>query len=462
LEVSLEETGYRFTDVGNAEALVDLYGDDLRYCYMRGKWLIWDDMRWKIDEVGTIWERAKGTVKALLNQALKVQDGDKRLKAIKHAIQSESHNRLWAMIKLARSEMGVTPGMMDRDPWLFNCLNGTLDLRSGELRPHKKGDLITKMAKVEYKEGTKAERWESFLREIMCGREELVHFLQKAVGYAMTGDTREQCLFVLYGKGANGKSTFVETIRKIMMDYSEVAAPSSLMIKRPDIVRNDIAKLDGTRFVASSEASERGKMDEGLVKQMTGQDVITARFLFKDEFQIRPTWKVFLSTNYRPEISGTDYAIWRRIRLVPFDAVFKGKKCDKELDKKLEKEKEGILAWMVDGCMMWQSEGLKMPEEVKTATREYREEMDKIGPFLEESCYFHPEARVTIKDLYDSYLRWCKKNDEEALKKAEFGSKLKDREGGITSGRSSTERFWRGIALSRAVSLAVYVEEEEE
>ena len=435
------------TDLGNARRLVRHHARDLRYCHPWDKWMIWDGRRWAPDATGDIVRRAKGAVGALYREAADVEDLKERQRLVSHALRSESDSRLRAMIHLTESEPGipVMPEDLDADPWLLNVENGTLDLRTGELRPHSRADLLTKVVSTEYREDAPCPQWTAFLERVMGGDADLIAYLQRVVGYTLTGDTREQCLFMLYGTGANGKSTFLETLRSLFGDYGQQADFSTFLYSKDDRVRNDIARLMGRRLVAAIEADSGRRLAEVLVKQLTGGDTIAARFLFKELFEFRPTFKIFLAANHRPSIRGQDYAIWRRIRLIPFEVTIPAEERDRDLPAKLRTELPGILAWAVQGCMEWQRQGLAEPSAVFRATDEYRQDMDILAAFLDERCVTAPGARGTSRALYEAYEQWCGDNAEEPVSARAFGLRLKDK--GFKQARTNRARNWVGIGL---------------
>ena len=291
---------YHLTDLGNAERLVDRHGADLRFCHAWGKWLVWDKQRWNPDTTDEIKRRAKDTVRGLYAEAATIEEEEIRKALIKHALKSESEHRINAMVALAESEPGVsvTPDQLDSDPWFLNVGNGTLDLKTGELRLHQRENLITKLAPVEYDPDAKCPLWKAFLDRIMAGNADLKKFLQKAAGYVLTGDTREQCLFIFYGVGANGKSTLLIVLQAAMGDYATTTPTESLMLKQGGSVPNDIARLVSTRLVCAVEAEEGKRLAEVLIKQMTGQDRLTARHLYREFFEFTPQFKIVLAANH--------------------------------------------------------------------------------------------------------------------------------------------------------------------
>ncbi len=439
--------GHNLTDLGNAERFVRDHGQAVRYCYPWAKWLVWTGSRWQRDESGRVQRLAKETVRLIYREASGAEDEDRRKALAKHAAASESEARIRAMLELSKSELPVSPEELDADPWLFNTPNGTIDLRSGKLREHLREDLLTKVAGTEYRPDAAAPEWMTFLKRVLPG-EELRAFVQRAAGYSATGDTSEQCMFIDHGRGANGKSTFQEALASALGDYAMRTPTETLLAKRAGGVPNDVARLKGARFVAASETEEGRRLAESLVKDLTGQDTISARFMRAEWFDFRPTHKLWLSTNHKPEIRGTDPAIWRRIRLVPWAVAIPPAEQDRKLLEKLREELPGVLAWIVRGCMEWRREGLKPPDDVRRATAAYRTEMDILGAFLRECCIVDLDSNVAAKDLYDAYKLWCEENGERAETQRRFGARLTDRGDfeRYRGGKSGGHR-WRGLEL---------------
>jgi putative DNA primase/helicase len=328
---------------------------------------------------------------------------------------------------------------------LFNCLNGTIDLKTGELLQHDPENLCTKVAPVIYDPEAKCPKFKAFLREIFRDNGDLINFVQRVIGYSLTGINTEQVIFILYGLGANGKTTFLEAIRVALGDYAKSADSSLLLTRSSDVVRNDVARLSGARFVSTSETEAGRHLAEVLVKQLTGGDKVTARFLYSEFFEFDARFKVFLSTNHKPVIRGTDNAIWRRIRLIPFEVTIPEEEQDKDLQGKLRSELPGILAWAVRGCLRYQEYGLGQPEKVSAATQAYREEMDVLGGFLKDRCIMDKDARVPNSKLYPAYKEWCESTGEKPLTQQKLAIVLADR--GFRTWRTSVDRGWSGLAL---------------
>ena len=439
--------GYNLTDLGNARRLVHRHGRNLRYCWLWRKWLVWDGKRWVKDDTGEVYRLAKETVSSIYQEAAAAPNDEARKELGKHATRSEAGARIKEMVDLARSDVPVMPDELDASPDLLNTESGTIDLRTGELREHRREDLITKIAPTTYRPDAAAPTWEAFLERVLPG-EDLRAFVQRAVGYSATGDTSEQCMFINYGGGANGKSTFQEAIAAALGDYAMRAPTEMLLAKRSDGVPNDVARLKGARFVSASETEEGRRLAESRIKDLTGQDTITARFMKAEWFDFAPTHKLWLSTNHKPEIRGTDAAIWRRIRLVPWAVTIPPAEQDKKLPIALRHELAGILAWVVRGCLQWRREGLQAPDEVRQATGEYRAEMDVLAGFLVECCELDTGHWEYAKDLYECYKRWCDENGERPEPQRKFGGRLGERGFQRDRGGSRGAGIWRGVRLT--------------
>lgn len=439
--------GYNLTDLGNARRLVHRHGRNLRYCWLWRKWLVWDGKRWVKDDTGEVYRLAKETVSSIYQEAAAAPNDEARKELGKHATRSEAGARIKEMVDLARSDVPVMPDELDASPDLLNTESGTIDLRTGELREHRREDLITKVAPTTYRPDAAAPTWEAFLERVLPG-EDLRAFVQRAVGYSATGDTSEQCMFINHGGGANGKSTFQEAIAAALGDYAMRAPTEMLLAKRSDGVPNDVARLKGARFVSASETEEGRRLAESRIKDLTGQDTITARFMKAEWFDFAPTHKLWLSTNHKPEIRGTDAAIWRRIRLVPWAVTIPPAEQDKKLPIALRHELAGILAWVVRGCLQWRREGLQAPDEVRKATGEYRAEMDVLAGFLVECCELDTGHWEYAKDLYECYKRWCDENGERPEPQRKFGGRLGERGFQRDRGGSRGAGIWRGVRLT--------------
>jgi len=437
------------TDLGNAERLVRLFGDRIRFVPQWG-WLVWDGKRWARDNGNQrITELAEETVRQIYYEAADAQDPDERAKLAKWAIASESRQRITSMIDLAAPMRLAFPDEFDADDWLLNLENGVLNLRTLEFMPHNPDLKLTKLAPVTYDPNADCPKWKAFLQRIFNDNERLIRFVQRAVGYSLTGSTREQCLLFLHGTGANGKSTFLEVIRALLGDYAVTAEFSTFVADRKSSVRNDIARLHSARLVTAIEVGEGKRFAEELIKTLTGGDTVAARFLYREFFEFKPRFKVWLAANYKPEIRGTDYAIWRRIRLIPFTVTIPPEEQIPDLAEQLKEELSGILNWALEGLRDWLANGLQPPPEVTEATEAYRAEMDIVGLFVQDACVTDPKAVTPSKTLYEAFRDWCAENGHETLTPKQFGRRLSAK--GFTCGRARVEgklcRCWFGLRL---------------
>jgi P4 family phage/plasmid primase-like protien len=436
------------SELGNAQRLVAQHGANLRFCHHLGKWLLWNGQIWAPDTSGQIVSYAKDTIRSIYFEAAQLSYGDTRVRLIKHALQSEAAKCIKATVELAQSEPGIPVSIenLDANSWLLNCLNGAIDLRSGKLLPHDKANLCTKQAPVEFNPEAECPTWKAFLNRIMGGSNHLIRFLQRAVGYSLSGMTDEQVLFILYGTGANGKSTFVETIRSLLGDYAQQSEFETFLVrKNGGGPRNDIARLKGARFVSAVEGEQGCRLSETIIKQVTGGDKITARFLYQEFFEFTPEFKLFLASNHKPRIVGTNEAIWRRIRLIPFTVTIPRHERDPQLLDKLRRELPGILAWAIRGCLKWQEKGLGEPHEVAEATSEYRQEEDFLAAFLADKCITDQKGVAYAGMLFEVYEQWCKDNGEQPETQKVFGSELRSRS--FTPGKKHGKRAWFGVRL---------------
>lgn len=435
------------TDAGNSEALAGLYGNRLRYDHRRKRWLIWHGHRWEPDQDGEPERLALDTVRKRLRAALDMKDDEKRSRLAKWALGSENRSRINALIAGAQAMHPIT---QSGDGWdsahlLLGCANGVVELESGSLRPGKPADMLTLSTGTEYQPDAQAPRFKRFLSEVFNGDDELIEFIQRAVGYSLTGDIREHKLFLCWGKGANGKGTLFNAIRAALGEYAANTTFSTFEMNQASSNQtNDIAALYGMRFVTASETSESRRMNEARVKAITGGDPVTCRFLFGEYFTYSPTFKVWLAMNHKPTITGTDDGIWRRIRLIPFTVSFKGRE-DMTLAQDLEAEREGILAWAVQGAVKWLAGGLTEPAAVLAATETYRQESDMLAQFLADCTIMQAGARVKSSTLYQVYLEWCKDNGEKFLTGTTFGRRMKERD--IDSVRQSGYVWYLDIGI---------------
>ena len=443
---------YNLTELGNAKRLVAQYGHNLHYCHPWGQWLSWDGSRWAVDRMGAVVRKAQDSLHTIYGEAAAMEDSKDRTARATWAIQCESEHRIKATLGLAKHQTGipVLPEELDVNPMLFNVLDGTIDLSTGELLPSTASDLITKQAPVCFKGPIpEPRRWLQFIDQITGGDTELAGHIQRAVGYSLTGLHDAQSLFIAYGTGANGKSTFLDTVLTITGDYGHRAPPELLMRdKGGNRHPTERALLFGRRFVPAVESGEGKSLDEAKVKELTGGDVITARGMRQDYWQFKPTHKLWLATNHLPRIRGTDESIWRRICVIPFTVTFdeNQREVRSVLDAQLWAERSGILKWLVDGCLAYQAVGLLKPNVVLEASGEYRKGQDVLRNFLEEYCYIGGAARATVDDTFKAYREWGEASGERYLMgKIDFGRALSER--GYQKGRTGQFWYWDGLGL---------------
>lgn len=446
----------QLTDMGNAQRLCAYHRKDLHYCDELGGWMTWTGTHWRqnINEAIT---RGKDTIMRIFQEA-EVAGDDERAKALlSHAGKSQGRRRIVDMLALAQSEPEIPAhsSEFDQHDFLFNCYNGTYDLSTDTFRPHRREDLKTQMSGAVYDPTATCPRWISFLDLIFDGDQDLIRFVQQASGYALTGSTREQVIFILYGSGSNGKSTLIETLAYVLGDYAQTAQAKTFLADGSEGVRNDLAMLKTTRFVAASESGSGKSLDEGLIKSLSGDDRISARFLYHDYFHYYPKFKIFFATNHKPTIRGTDHGIWRRIRLIPFTVAIPEGQRDKGFKDLLRQEASGILNWMVNGYRDWAKNELSKPAAVMEATREYQEEQDQLARFLEECCALHPVGQTAKTDLFRAYERWCEQNNERPFSHNNFSRRLHEKglQDKIVKTPHSTMRVWVGVALTVALGL---------
>jgi putative DNA primase/helicase len=445
------------TDLGNARRFVMQHHKSVKFVRVwKRSWLIWDGVRWSPDETGEADRLAKATVREIYKEAQGIEDTQIREDLIKHAAKSESANKIRSMLELASTEPEVASvaDAFDTDPWILNVENGTVDLRTGELRPHRRDDLLTKLAPVVFDRGARAPVWRRFLNDITNSNEELQAYLQRAIGYSLTADVREQCLFFCFGSGQNGKSTFLEVLREMFGDYGQQSEFSTFLSRTSEGPRNDLARMRGIRLVSAVEAPGDKSFDESVLKQLTGGDTITARRLYEEHFEFRPTHKLFLAANHKPHVNEQTEAFWRRIRLIPFTVYIPPEKRDRDIKTKLSRELSGILNWAIEGCLSWQRDGLGEPLIVQQATKSYREEEDLIGEFIVATCQITEKAWVSTSDLYQAFTSWWRETRGVHARPPQarwFGRALGERPE-LKAAKRHRVRGWRGIALKVELS----------
>lgn len=457
------------TDVGNGKRYVADHGAIVRYCHPWKKWLIWDGMRWRIDNTGRVMALAKRTILGLFRWAEKqirslAEDESPeagadlaRIKAVLGFARRSQHvQRLHAMLELAKSEPGIPilPEQLDSHIWLFNCPNGTVDLKTGKLRAHDQKDYLTKLCPINYVPSAQCPIWKSTVNSIFANDVGVIECVRRFGGYSLTGDTREQELPIAIGKGANGKTLILRTILNVMgADYAGIV-PSELLVETKGNQHPTIkAKLFGMRLMIAFETAQDDRLNEARIKTLTGEDGLTGRRMREDFWDFIATHKIILCTNHLPKIRDQDHSTWRRLAVWPFTQTYwdsdKGEtgppqlKADKTLKVKLQAEFEGILAWLVQGCLDWQQHGIIRPDSVRNATNHYKSTQDKLSIFIAERCVTGPQMRVKASTLWGAFQVWAKGNREQPVTSTAFGNAM--REGGFE--KDDGKRWYLGIDL---------------
>lgn len=416
------------TELGYARRFIHVYGDQLRYVTAWKRWLVWDGCRWSIDGSGQAPRWMKVIARRITTDAMAIVDGPERRAALREAKRGESSSAVSGALTLAstEAEVAVTHDQLDADPYLINCPNGTLDLRTGELRDHDPGDLITKVTGAGYDPDVTGAVFAGFLADIQPDPE-MRRFLARLLGHALEGRQAVHVLPILHGDGANGKSTLLDACLSALGDYACSAAPGLLTARNFDAHPTEIADLFGCRLAVLHETDAGRRLAEGTVKRLTGGDRIKARRMREDFWEFEPSHTFVMLTNHKPLVSGRDEGIWRRLKLVPFGVVIPETDRDEGLPDKLALEADAILSWLVAGYLDWHEHGLHDPEAVTEATAEYRAESDALGRFLAERCFVGPHHRARSSQLYGEWRSWCDSEGEEARTQKAFTIDLHNR-----------------------------------
>lgn len=439
---------YSYDDTGNAERLKDLFGDNIRFNYTSKSWMYYDGKRWRHDDIGRMKILADKVVNNMKNEKLFLADGvdqeDMEKYRYRHWKDSRNHNKKVNMMKECEHLLPVTNETFDNDFDLFNVQNGFINLKAGQLMDHERSNFFTKISNVEYTDKADCPKWDEFLNDIFLGNQKLVRFIQRAVGYSLSGHTSEQVLFVLYGNGRNGKSVFLDILNEVFGNYSTNIQPQAIMAsKNQSDASPEIAKLDGARLVTTTEPNEGERFDEGLLKQLTGGDRVSARKLYENEFEFTPQFKLWMATNHKPYVRGRDEGIWRRFIIIPFDKQIPIHEIDRDLTNKLKRELPAIMRWCVDGFLEWQRIGLAEPAIIKEQRDEYRVEMDSTEAFIEECCNVEGTKYVKTSELFKAYDFWAKENHQYRMSNKKFRSEMEKK---FTVKKSSYE-YYQGIEV---------------
>lgn len=439
----------QFTDITNCDYFLKAYQDIIRYCITWNKFLVWNGTNWDVDTRGRVGERIKKFIHQMYRTIRYISDPQLRLDFEKHLIKSESFRRLQALEGLLKmsEEIKVEDFELDTDNYLFNVEGITLNLKTGKGKEPNYKNLITKKSRFIYEKDADCPTWKMFLLQIFDNDIPLIRFVQKAMGYALSGDVSEQCLFILWGTGANGKSTFLNVLQYLFGDYAGTTMIETFSKKNSEM-SNDLARLKGLRLVTTSEVEQGKPLSESLIKLITGEDELTARFLYGEYFSFKPTFKIFIATNHKPKIRGADNGIWRRIKMIPFTVTIPPEQRDKKLTEKLIAENSGILNWLIAGYAMWRKEGLSdEPEAVKNANEEYKMDMDSVGTFVTDCFEIDASMkwRLHTKILYETYIKWCAKNNEKIMTQKWLALRMQEK--GFKRMASNGQRMWLGLVL---------------
>ena len=423
-----EIVAFNNTNAGDGELIAHLYGVRLRYDWQRERWLQFREH---------LWEPAPGAVLTHLGkQAARTRyragedlDDDK---ARKWACGSESKQRVEAALFFAKATPPIadTGEGWDADPMLLGCPNGLVELTTATLRDGRPEDKVTRRCPVPFDPAAECPRWIAFLREVFDDDDELIHFVQRSIGYSLTGRMEAQCFFMLHGKGSNGKGVFVNTLRNALGDYGADTPFSTFESQHRQSIPADLAALYGKRMVTASETSENTRLNEARLKSWTGQDPVTCRFMRENFFTYQPEGKLWLCVNHKPAVTDDSEGFWRRVRLIPFERQFLGDDCDDKLGEKLKAEAPGILAWAVQGAALWAAEGLKAPPRVIAASREWRADTDPLADFIDSCCHREPDAKELSGALYERFVAFSKAQglrENDILKPNPFGRRMGDR-----------------------------------
>ena len=439
----------QFSDITNRDFFIKAYSHRVRYCISWNKFLIWNGTCWQIDTRGRVEEMCVDFIHIMYRALRSIEDTQLKIIFEKHLVRSESYRRIQGMVGLLKmsKDIKVEDFEMDRDNYLFNTSTQTINLKTNKIKDPTNKDLITKKSNFIFDKTAQCPIWNMFLQQIFNQDVELIHFVQKAMGYSLSGDTSEQCLFILWGIGANGKSTFLNVLQHLFGDYAGSTGTDTFM-KKSSEHSNDIARLKGLRLVTTNEVEQGKPLSESLIKQITGEDEMTARFLYGEYFSFKPTFKIFMATNHKPKIRGADNGIWRRIKMIPFNVTIPPEQRDKKLTEKLIAENAGILNWLIQGYVMWKKEGLgEEPKAVKEANEEYRMDMDSVGMFVTDCLQTDPTLkwRLPTALLYQTYIKWCNKNNERVMSQKWLGMRMSEK--GFKRVITNGQRLWCGLCV---------------
>ena len=448
---------YNWSDVGNAERLISLHGKDIKFNVNSGKWYVWNGVNWELDNSFKVENLYRTVLRRFQNAIPNINISDDEIatkkqqeKAKSFVLRNETDGKIKSVLNQAKTFKGINFMESDKDDYLFNTPNGTINLRDLSQKKHDRKDLITQCSNYSFnRENDKCPNWIAFLNRIFCGDQELINYVQKAVGYSLTGDMSEQCLFMLWGGGANGKSTFVKALEDIMGTYAATIKGETLMEKNgQDGARGDLARLTNKRVVIASELQEGQVFNEPLLKVLSAGETLPVRFMYQEEFMLKPKFKLWIMTNKKPKVKGNDHGIWRRWRMIPFKYKFTEKEKDPNFyEEKLKPELEGILLWAITGYQMWKEQGFEAPKEVMEAVEDYKMDMDQVARFIEDCCKVGEGYECTGSAMYDEYINWCIAEGENyKMTNHKLARDLKEK--GFVNKRDMNGKKWIGIGVN--------------
>ncbi len=443
---------FDLSDTGNAERLAAKFGAQVRFVATWGEHIFYKNGHWKRDTAGVqVGKLAKQAVASIPDEN-KDADNFEKKELDKWRKRSNSKGKRQAMVELLKHEdhIALDHTDLDQDRWLLNVANGTLDLRTGELKPHDPQDLITKLIPFAYNPKAKAPRWEKFLKEVLPDPD-VRSFVHRFHGYCLTGDVSERIFAILLGSGCNGKTAFLNAIESVMGSYATTAAPTLLVAKEHDSHPTEIADLHGARLAVTSETKKGATFDEERVKRLTGTDRLKARRMREDFWHFDPTHKLLIASNHKPRVKDATDSFWDRVAIIPFNVRISRDKIDRKLGTKLKEEREGILTWLVDGCRLWREQGLKQPDPVCAATQEYRTEEDIVGRFLTECCMLDKKAFTLTSDIMRVNKAWADGLNLFPVSSKELAEKLKAEPYSCIPHKHQGNMGWRGIVLTKKV-----------
>lgn len=441
---------FAYTDAGNSDRLIHQYGGNLKHCETFHAWYVWNGTVWERDATNRMLDYSTRTARSIMVECAYITDPKKNQDCAKWAMTSQSLARRNAMVDGATYQVAVTPEDWDAREHLLNCQNGTLELDTMTFRGHRREDLLTKCCNVDYDPAATCPQWEEHIRMVLADDDDLIRGFQEVCGYSLIASNPEQVVFILYGTGKNGKNVTMDTLSHMLGGYSVHIAAESLMVKRGEAPRSDLARLAGSRMVTASEPAENAALAESVIKQLTGDAKVTVRRLYENEFEFEPGGKIWLATNYQPRIVGTDEGIWRRIWLLPFTYTIPAERRKLGYEVVLQQEAAGILNWCLEGYIRWRENGLVQPAAVKVATAQYRTESDTVAAWFADRIVICGGSRsISRREVRESYEKWCDEAGERPVSAKKLAQELRARglqDGPIVHG----VRSWMGVRWKTA------------